>query len=136
MICAPDWQAAVNRLCHYSGLLRWLAGSIKLIKINILTNVRFVNSTIRYILGFYIGKCYYSYKIMHTTQAVIVLPVCDSSICSDYSGHAQLARFYHSAKRYHHLKIHLSFKNAMILHLPQTFKTYIRNLKLYFKMVF
>lgn len=49
---------------------------------------------------------------MHTTQAVIILPVCDSCICSDYTGHEQLARFYNSAKRYNHLNIHLSFKNA------------------------
>ena len=49
---------------------------------------------------------------MQPTPAIIVLPVCDSDIRSDYSGHAQLAHFYNVANEYHDLNIHLSFKHA------------------------
>lgn len=49
---------------------------------------------------------------MQSTPAIIILPVCNDNICSGFSGHAQLANFYNTAKQYHDISIQLSFKKV------------------------
>jgi hypothetical protein len=49
---------------------------------------------------------------MQPTSSLIVLPVCNQDIRSDFAGHAELAQFYDTAKQYNGVSIHLSFKRA------------------------